>query len=226
MCFVEGKDIKTLSRIQNLIHPQNQLSLDQLPTVELGGWSRFNEALGAARLFFEETNGEIQTFCILDHDYHTDNEIKQLYQRAEENNLILHVWQRKELENYIFSPASIFRVTNAPSDEFDTFQAELLNELDSLKPQTLGCILDHLHQNDRSKTPSYFLEQAQQILNEKWGTLEGRMCLANGKDVLTLVNSWVRRRYGKSCSRAKLLKELDISDVAEEMRTLIDTLLQ
>lgn len=39
--FVEGKDIKTLSRFHEILYPQSSESLDQLPTVALGGWSRF-----------------------------------------------------------------------------------------------------------------------------------------------------------------------------------------
>ena len=83
--FVEGHDIKTLTKLQNVLYPRNQYSLDELPTVSLGGWGRFKEALGAARLFFEETHGEIRTYCILDRDYHTDEEIRERYTLAEEN---------------------------------------------------------------------------------------------------------------------------------------------
>ena len=70
--FVEGKDLKLLSKFHELLYPDSNISLEQLPTVSLGGWSRFDEALGAARLFYDQTNGEFKTICILDRDYHFD----------------------------------------------------------------------------------------------------------------------------------------------------------
>lgn len=76
--FVEGRDIKTLLRLQAIVDPSYHTPIDHIPSVSLGGWARFNEALGAARLFHEETNGEIQTYCILDRDYHTAEEIQEL----------------------------------------------------------------------------------------------------------------------------------------------------
>lgn len=172
--FVEGKDIKILSKFQNIVHPENSLSLDQFPTVELGGWSRFNEALGAARLFFEETKGEIKTYCILDRDYHSDTEIAELYRKAGENHLNLHVWKRKEIENYILTPQSVFKLTGLDSSQFDEFLTCLYNKLDVLREEVLSGIMDRMATQDKSKTPSYFLKAAEEILNLKWNTMEGK----------------------------------------------------
>ncbi|MBQ8829950.1 MAG: AAA family ATPase [Burkholderiaceae bacterium] len=222
--FVEGKDIKTLSKLQSILSPQCDSPLDQLPTVSLGGWSRFNEALGAARLFYEETNGEIKTFCILDHDYHTDSEVAELYRRAAESHLTLHVWDRKEIENYILSPVSIFRLTGLPIESYDVFCEELFSELDSLYDQTLGGIMDQLWSSNRSKMPSTFLDQAKEILDSKWSTLEGRLSVANGKNVVSTINTWLKTKYNKSSSRTKLLGALSSNDIASEVKELINIL--
>jgi len=224
--FVEGEDIKTLSKLQNILYPKCQQSLEQLPSVALGGWSRFDEALGAARLFYEQTNGEIQTYCILDHDYHTKKEIGKLYRTAKDNYLYLHVWERKELENYIITPVSIFRMTNLGIDEYESFRSELFLELDKLKGQTLGCLLDNMCKNDRSKEASFFLPQAQQLLDKCWNELEGRLSIANGKNIVSLINKWMRQRYKISCSRYQLINRLDFADIADEMKTVINELMK
>ena len=219
--FVEGKDIKTLTKFQSILAPDNQLSLDQLPTVELGGWSRFNEALGAARLFYEETRGEIETYCILDRDYHTETEITELYRKATESHLKLHVWARKEIENYILTPKSIFKVADLPPDLFDNFADDLFKTLDSLREETLGGIMDQLASCDKSKTPSYFYKEAESILGPKWSTLEGRLSVANGKSLISTINAWIRSKYKKSCSRTKLINALSSEDIPQEMKDLI-----
>lgn len=219
--FVEGKDIKTLTKFQSILSPDSQISLDQLPTVELGGWSRFDEALGAARLFYDETRGEIETYCILDRDYHTDAEITELYRKAAESHLKLHVWERKEIENYIVTPKSIFKVADLSPDLYDSFTNELFEVLDTLRTETLGGIMDQLASCDKSKTPSYFYKTAETILDSKWGTLEGRLSVANGKSLISTINAWVRSKYKKSCSRTKLINALTPENIAQEVKDLI-----
>ena len=222
--FVEGKDIKTLTKFQSILSSDNSFSLDQLPTVTLGGWSRFDEALGAARLFFEETKGTIETFCILDRDYHTESEIIDLYQKAAESHLNLHVWERKEIENYILTPESIFRVAALPDDLFDSFLTDLFNILDSLHESTLGGIMDQLASCDKSKTPSYFLRSAEEILSHKWATIDGRLSIANGKNLISTINDWIRSKYKKSCSRTKLINALSANDIPQEVKDVISML--
>lgn len=219
--FVEGKDNKTLTKFQSILSPDSQISLDQLPTVELGGWSRFDEALGAARLFYDETRGEIETYCILDRDYHTDAEITELYRKAAESHLKLHVWERKEIENYIVTPKSIFKVADLSPDLYDSFTNELFEVLDTLRTETLGGIMDQLASCDKSKTPSYFYKTAETILDSKWGTLEGRLSVANGKSLISTINAWVRSKYKKSCSRTKLINALAPENIAQEVKDLI-----
>lgn len=222
--FVEGKDAKTLTKFQNILYPQSQIPIDQMPIVPLGGWSRFAEALGAARLFHDETGGEIGTYCILDRDYHTDDEIDDLYKRASINHLVLHVWKCKEIENYIAAPEAVFRVANAPEETFEEFKNDMFNELNLLRKQTIGCILDQLLTNDKSKSPSYYLEIAEAVLNAKWDSLEGRLSIVNGKDLISTINSWVRMKYRRSCSRAKMFDQLFPRNVPDEMKSVIDML--
>jgi hypothetical protein len=226
--FVEGHDIKTLTKLQNVLYPRNQYSLDELPTVSLGGWGRFKEALGAARLFFEETHGEIRTYCILDRDYHTDEEIRERYTLAEENHLILHVWEKKELENYILSPKAIARVVGIPveGEEYTSFCNALFEALGQLADQTKDSILDHYCNQDKSKNPSYFRPSVEGFFNPRWETLSGRLSIACGKDILSLVNSWIRSTYKRGSSRSRIISALAVDDVPDEMKSVIDDLMK
>lgn len=225
--FVEGKDIQILAKLQGIIYPDSQLSVDQLPSVPLGGWGRFAEALGAARLFYDETQGEIKTYCILDRDYHTKEEVEDLYRRAEESHLQLHVWQKKEIENYLLSPRALAIIAGIDPDstDYQRFCDELFLKINELREDTLGKVLDQLQLQDKSKSPSFFLPQANAILENSWGTLADRMSFAGGKDAISLVNQWIHDRYHRNSSRAKILSTLSASDIPEEMRAVIDELL-
>lgn len=224
--FVEGKDLKLLSKFHEILFPQSNESLGQLPSVALGGWNRFNEALGAARLFFEQTHGEFKTICILDRDYHTDAEREKLYQRAEESHLQLHIWEKKELENYILVPQSIFRLTGQPQEAYPEFREQLAEEIEKLKEQTRGGFLDQISHNCRDKEPSTNLIQATAELEKHWGTLESRLSVCNGKDLISLINMWIRREYKCNSSRTRLLNALTPDDICEEMKAVISMLIE
>lgn len=225
--FVEGKDIKTLTKLQSILYPNNQFSLDELPTVTLGGWGRYKEALGAARLFYDETHDEIKTYCILDRDYHTETEINELYAMAEESHLLLHVWEKKELENYILVPKALAKVAGIPTEgpKYSDFCSALFEELEHLAIQTKDNMLDHLYKLDQSKLPSYYRPIVDSLFNPKWETLTGRLSIACGKDILSLVNDWIKRVFKKSSSRSRIIGALTAADIPNEMQSVIDELL-
>lgn len=224
--FVEGKDMKLLSKLHEILFPQSNESIDQLPSVALGGWSRFDEALGAARLFYKQTRGEIKTICILDRDYHLDTEIEDLYQRAKENHLQLHIWEKKELENYILVPQAIFRLTGQSQEAYLEFSRQLKDELEKLKEQTLGGFLDQISNSCRDKAASTNLSTATAELEKHWGTLENILSTCNGKDLVSAINKWIQNQYHCKSSRAKLLGALTPDDICDEMKAVISMLIE
>ena len=84
--------------------------------------------------------------------------------------------------------------------------------------------MDQLWSSNRSKMPSTFLDQAKEILDSKWSTLEGRLSVANGKNVVSTINTWLKTKYNKSSSRTKLLGALSSNDIASEVKELINIL--
>lgn len=222
--FVEGNDVKTLLRLQAIINPQYQVPVDHIPSVSLGGWARFNEALGAARLFYEETHGEVKTYCILDRDYHTEDEIRNLYSRASESHLNLHVWTKKEIENFLITPESVFRLTGLEEASRFDFLEKFMELTNQLYDGTLSATMDYLSSIERSKTASVVMKMATSMLAPSWATLEGRLSVVNGKELLSLVNSWLREQYKVKSSRDKLIKALSPNDVSQEIKDVINLL--
>ena len=114
--FVEGGDLKILSKIAQVIIDKNIESLEVLPHVVINGFNNLRETFGTAELFHDETNGEINCICILDSDYFSEKYISEKYTEAAKHHLDLHIWERKELENYLLEPKVLFRLSvNAQS---------------------------------------------------------------------------------------------------------------
>jgi predicted ATPase len=108
--LVEGKDVGYLRAAHSALFPDAAEPLDALPRVPLGGWSGFPYAIGS-RMLLQNSGGEqIVPYCILDSDQHTDAEIAERYAAAARAGVQLHIWRRKEIENYFLIPTAIARL--------------------------------------------------------------------------------------------------------------------
>lgn len=123
--FVEGKDLKIMTKIAEVIFGNHINSLEVLPHVSLNGFHNLREAFGTSKLFYEETRGMIKCICILDSDYYPNDMIEKKYKEAHDNYLDLHIWKRKELENYLLEPQVLFRLSHQPKEKYGIFLKEL-----------------------------------------------------------------------------------------------------
>jgi predicted ATP-dependent endonuclease of OLD family len=108
--LVEGKDNAILKRLQNTMFKDSEEPFDMLPNMAIGGWGGWSYAIGSSMLMKNAVDSSIVTYCILDSDYHNKEEIKDRYKDAHDKQVRLHIWQRKEIENYLLVPVAIFRI--------------------------------------------------------------------------------------------------------------------
>lgn len=52
--FVEGDDLKILSKFHKILYPESDVSLETLPSISLGGWCNLDEAFGASNCFMRK----------------------------------------------------------------------------------------------------------------------------------------------------------------------------
>lgn len=224
--FVEGQDLNLLSKFYKIIDPDNNRSLKDYPAVSLGGWSRFDEALGAARLFYEQTKGQFKTICILDRDYHLEEEIQDMYMRAKENNLVLIIWNRKELENYLLIPKAIFKITQLNNDMYQSFIKSLEEEIDALKQDVIYSFADQYQLKDRALMAGNANRKATEYVENRWIGLENKLSMVNGKIALNRINSFIKVKYGKSCSKHKILENIDKLDIDQKLINTIQLIIE
>ena len=220
--FVEGYDIGILSKLYSKIYPESDYSLDLLPTIILGGWSRLEEAFGASQLFYNETKADIKCICILDRDYYPASLIEKQYQRASECHLTLHIWNKKEIENYLIKPSMLFRLAELPDSEYDMFISKFNSLIDANKTS----ITDHIAEKllDKSKGLPKCNEEARCIVNEKWDTLEGKISLIGGKEFISQINVWMKESFNKNCSLRKMIKNLRADEIDDEVKDVLELL--
>lgn len=206
-----------LTKIHKKLYPDSLTRIDEIPVVTLGGKGRFEEALGTARLFFEETEAQIKTICILDRDYATDEEIEKYYDRATASNLKLHVWKKKEIENYIVTPEIIFAASKLPISEKENLFKLLDSKLDELKDEVVDQIAERMHQLDKSKSFKTVSQQARSYVAKKWNELSEKMSLVNGKDLVKSVASLLKEKYNINLRKRDLLDAITVDNVSSEI---------
>lgn len=223
--FVEGKDMKILQQFYNILYPDDMVSLDTIPALPLGGFTRINEAFGASKLFHENTENNFKCYAILDKDYYLENQIEELYNKAKDNHLLLHVWNEKEIENYIIIPSVIYRIVQRPLEDYNAFITEYETLVNELKEMTIDAYNTKIYEVYNGKMASgTAAKEARDYINLRWTNLEEKLKLVSGKEMLKRTNEWIRKRFGKSCSMNRIFSVMKPSDIDEEIVELISQL--
>src|SRR5205809_4048196 len=142
--MVEGDDIGLLKSLQNSLLPKSKVPIDTIPSRSIGGWGGWPYAVGS-EMFLENAAGEgIVTYCILDSDYHTQEEVDERLQEAKKRNISLHIWKKKELENYLLVPEAIRRVIldKIAADKTPPSLDDIKKELEKIAADLLDDTID------------------------------------------------------------------------------------
>lgn len=223
--FVEGKDLKILSKIAEVVCGNQINSLEVLPHVSLNGFHNLREAFGAAKLFHDETKGMIKCICILDSDYYPEDMIKKKYEEANANFLELHIWKRKELENYILEPTALFRLSKQPIEMYENFLKELEMLVDQYKDRVFDQYAEHILKYRKIDISSANAE-ARTYMKKMWIGIENKLALVGGKEFIRQLNGWFRHRFSINLSVDKIISEFQKGEFDEEIVKVIQDIIQ
>lgn len=215
--FVEGDDMILLNKIYNKLYPKDRGRLKNIPTISLGGKARFEETFGAARLLSSETDSEIQAICLLDRDYSFDEEIEKCMQKAEGSDLILHIWNKKEIENYIVTPSIIFKASKLPESKREELYAGLSSVAQGFYDDLLDSYAQKHSELNRGQELKTHNEAARKYLQSKWVSLEQKMAMISGKDLKKAVFAFLTEKYGISLRVNDLINAMTHENVDSEM---------
>ena len=219
--FVEGEDVKILQQFFNILNPGTLYSLDAIPSLPLGGFKRINEAFGAAKLFHESSNGHFKCYAILDRDYYSERQIDEQKNKAIENHLLLHVWSKKELENYLLKPSVLFRLLKKPKEEYRDFIKSFEELADTFKDLVIDSYTTKIQEEDRSLTAGTASRQAREFVNSKWTDLDEKLKILPGKDLLRATNKWIKDNYEIKCSMTRIFSVMKPDDIDVEIKDIL-----
>jgi hypothetical protein len=227
--LVEGDDVDYLALFHRALFPASSLDLRTIPRVPVGGWGGFSYALGGGMLLRNAAGEEVVPYCVLDSDYHTTDEISGRYAEAARAGVELHIWNRKEIESYLLSPAAIRRLIKVRrGDGVVPSEEEIAAELDRLADELRNDVTDRvaealLHKN-RGWGPPRANQEARTRVSAAWQTRATRWGICNAKDLLSGTSTWAGHTYDVNFSPLAVAHHLHAVDLPSEVRNLMSAI--
>lgn len=226
--FVEGDDrrfLRALAEKAGFHGIFDSASLSVLPLEGEGNWRRLRDLTWIWRNIVGEP---IRSFVLLDRDYETDASVESLTRTLRGAGVGVHVWKRKELENYFLVPNVIRtaiiaearrRGGNQPSLELAEVENRLLEITDTYRDYVSGQLLGRLWaerratREDAAATATSFLRDFQ----AKWESPDFRIARVPGKDVLSDLSRWSQATFRVSLSADRLIRNMQPQEVDPEI---------
>jgi energy-coupling factor transporter ATP-binding protein EcfA2 len=225
--FVEGKDIGLLKYFQNKLFPNSPGPIDAIPSMQVGGWSGWSYAVGSSMLLNKAVGRNIRSYCIFDSDFHTQNQIISRKTEAQEKGLNLHIWAKKEIENYLLDPKVIHRVVGkrVKSQQEIPSVPELSKKLFEIAEQMQDALMDGLANEFLSENRAGGLKPANILARERIASIcnteGGKLSAVSGKVALSKLSEWIQGEYGVSISAAAIAREMRPSETPAEIAQVL-----
>ena len=230
LLLLEGKDLKFLKRFQDLLFPESEQPIDAIPNMPIGGWTGWPYAVGSAMLLRNAVGEDILTYCILDSDYHTEEQKANRRAEAASKGVQLHIWSKKEIENYLIVPSAISRViyarrqprTRVPSlTKIQEAVGEITN---SMKDVTTDVLAQEIYYQDRSRGFAKANAQARAKIEEAWQSENGRKSIVSGKDLLSALSRWCQDNFGIGFGAAAIAYEIKRDELEPEINQVLSAI--
>ena len=107
--FIEGKDFGILDRLEEAANPGSLEPFGQVPHETAQGWGDWQQVIGATTRLRHQFGSSFLVYAIYDSDYRTPKVLAARRGEAAKHGIQLHIWGRKEIENYLLVPSAVAR---------------------------------------------------------------------------------------------------------------------
>ncbi|WBV43790.1 ATP-dependent endonuclease [Pseudoroseomonas cervicalis] len=236
--FVEGDSdfriIRRFARRVGLRELGAGAGLIGLPSEGFSSWQRVSVlASGIASAL----GAPLSIAAIYDRDFFCAEHIDEVRSKLSENLTFSHVHERKEIENYLLIIPAIDRAVRRAIDErvnrknMNPTEAPNIEEVlknitekmqENICAQFISKRIEY-HKRSRINT-SDITSEAIKIFNYNWSTLEGRLKISPGKEVLGLLRVYLQEKFGISLTEAKIIESMHLEEIPKDLTDMLDSL--
>jgi len=223
--IVEGDDLKILRHLHDTIFPAPTLSLESIPNMEIGGWGGWNWAIGSSLVLRNAFGEKVTTYCIFDRDFHSEAEITERYRQAAERGVELHIWKRKEVENYLLNETAIARLISEKVSGSGPDPQQVLDKMqqiaEGLRDETLDGLATELSMRDRHLGVGGANKEARKILHHREVEDGSLIHVVSGKQVLSGISAWAQKDFHVSINPLGLARALSEDEIPAEVHRVL-----
>lgn len=225
--IVEGErdDVKMLTIFQAKLFPNSFEQFDILPKVFVEGWGGWQRVIGSHKVL-KDSSSTIKTYCIFDSDYHTLNEKMSRIDEAKVQGINLHIWRRKEIENYVICPSAIFRLIRKKAKGNDLIMTKITEKIlsiaEELKEDLIESFATEIKNKESAKSLKTAMQEARGYVNPKWEM--DKLSLVPGKTIISAISKWASEEFKISINKFSIAREMTESEMDIELKQLIQTI--
>jgi hypothetical protein len=225
--YVEGEDRGILRIFWDTLFPRTLEPLDHIAGSSTGGWGSWETQKNNAKELMRELKG-ISIYFLYDRDMHTNDEINERINDAKRNNIQLHIWQNKEIENYLLIPTAIARFINKKNKDIPIKQLSdeikcTINELcEELKDTTFMQLVDEAAKRNKHKKGYQTLhaEMWPGFLTS-WADDKVKIGLIDGSTLFSRLSQSCKARYGVSFSDKQIASTMSKKEISPEIQDVL-----
>ena len=213
--FWDGDDNsrKILSAFQSVLYPQDLHPLINLPKAFIDGWNEWEKVTMLADLF-NSNQMNMEVFCVLNSEYHTQNEIMRLHNDANSHNINLCIWQKKEIENYAIHHNSIFRYI-------------LNNKLKGIiTEEKLDDVMHGIAKDMKDDLIKFSIEKSENSMSDIFQENDNSYDIISGKEFLNILSIWTQEEFDITISARQVIPYFQREEVPSEIRDVINTIMK
>jgi hypothetical protein len=236
--FVEGlDDFRLLRRFARKLGMQELSSGIGITPLESGGFGSWQKITVLASGIADALGAPLMIGAVYDRDYFCDEQIADVLRNLEASLRVGCVLERKEIENYLLVPAALNRAVARTlsarrergglrgGDALDC--AELLDEITQpMKEDVLAQLMarrhDYLGHTGQDKSRLY--RDVLSAFDRRWASLDTRVALVPGKEVLGVLRDRVQEACGVTLTEARIAEAMTRDDIPADMHRLLASL--
>jgi len=220
LLIVEGEDITILKRLQSNLYPKSSEPFDIIPNFDISGWGGWNYAKGSSLLLKETVDKSMKIYCIFDSDYHTPNQIETRKKEARNFNVNIHIWSKKEIENYLINIDAINRIVLREGNKnMHTYSIDDVKKtLEQIVSEMMDDLIDKIAEEIKVEHRDWGISKLR--LTAK-SYIKSPLDRVGGKDLISKLSKYLQNTYGVSINPKKLADELKINEIDSEIKNVI-----
>ena len=212
----DDHDRRILSAFQSILYPKDLYPLITFPKAFVDGWDGWKKANTISEVF--STNGmSLQVYCLFNSGLHTELEKQIRKNEARKRGLNLHIWEKREIDNYAINPYIIYQYLLVNSHRSELSVELLRDKIDSIIKELTDEAFFDLSEEVNETVYDKALEELKIKCSNPIDIISGRKFFNN-------LSLWSQETLGVSVSALQVIPYFTIDEIPLEIKTLIDSI--